>query len=237
MRILLIEDSEATAAYIGLELTRNGYAVEHASTGEGGLQLMTSADYDLLICDVGLPDMNGFDVVKEIRTTNLHIPVLFLSAKSDVDARVMGLKAGGDDYLTKPFSFSELLARVQALLRRSGLSQEDQGILCVADLKLDLMRRKAYRDSEELPLQPLEFKLLHYLMRNEGKVLSKTMILEQMWDSALNLETNVVEVRMHHLRNKMDKPFKHRLIHTVRGIGYTLESRVCDEDESQKATA
>ena len=227
MRILLIEDNRATAAYIVDGLRRSGHVVDHASCGEDGLVLLDTVEYDVLICDILLPDLNGFDLVKQLRQKNSQLPVLFLSSLDAVENRVKGLEIGGDDYLVKPFSFSELLARIHALKRRAVQmpEQEQLQVLEMADLKLDLLRVKAYRGSQDLMLQPLEFRLLHYLMRNAGRVLSKTLIMEKMWDLNFNPDSNVVEVRMHHLRSKVDKPFSNKLIHTVRGIGYVLEDR------------
>lgn len=244
MRILLIEDSETMVAHVAGGMRRYGYDIEYALCGEGGLRSLRTAEYDLLICDIMLPDINGFDLVEELRRTNPKIPVLFLSALNTVDDRVKGLRIGGDDYLTKPFAFSELLARVQALLRRSNQSQVPEEELRVADLRLDLVRHKAYRQDREIILQPLEFKLLRFMVHSKGQVLSKALIMERMWDMHISPDSNVVEVWMHHLRNKVDKPFPNKLIHTVRGIGYMLEDRSsskgtpndsCVEDDAGRA--
>ena len=225
MHALLIEDNSAMAVYIAGGLRREGYVVDHAATATDGTRYIRAFDYDLVICDVGLPDMSGFDLVGKLRKTDSRTPILFLSAKSMVDDRVKGLQVGGDDYLTKPFSFAELLARCQALIRRSRPMQDGATILTLSDLKMDLTRHKVYRGSVEIHLQPLEFRLLQYLLHNKGRVLSKTLIMERIWDLNFDPDTNVVEVRMHHLRNKVDKPFERNLIHTVRGVGYVLEDR------------
>ncbi len=223
MRILLVEDSKTTATFIVGGMRRSGHVVDHAELGKDGLALLDTFEYDVLICDILLPDLDGFELVKSLRQMDSGVPVLFLSALNTVEDRVKGLDIGGDDYLVKPFAFSELLARTQALYRRSNRSKEQDRVLSVADLRLDSGRHKAYRGSVEVPLQPLEFKLLHYMMHNKGRVLSKTLIMERMWDMNFDPGSNVVEVRMHHLRNKVDKPFEKKLIHTIRGIGYVLE--------------
>jgi len=227
MRILLIEDSKAMAAYIISGLKRAGHVVDHAKTAEEGLHLLRGVAYDLMLCDVVLPGCSGFDMVKKLRKTNAHLPVLFISARNAVDDRVEGLNIGGDDFLVKPFAFSELLARSEALLRRSRLEAPSKikDELCEADLRFDLKRGKVFRGSREISLQPLELQLLTYLMRNKGSVLSKTTILEEIWDSSSNPDSNVIQVRMHHLRNKIDKGFSPKLIHTVRGAGYVFEAR------------
>ena len=225
MHMLLIEDNSAMAVYVGDGLRREGFVVDHAKTAADGLRYVQAFEYDLVICDVGLPDMSGFELVETLRETDSRTPILFLSAKDMVNDRVKGLEIGGDDYLTKPFSFSELLARCQALMRRSRPTQDDS-VLRVADLKMDLSRHKVYRGAKEIYLQPLEFRLLQYLMHSKGRVLSKNLIMERIWgDQNFDPDTNVVEVRMHHLRNKVDKPFDHALIHTVRGVGYVLDDR------------
>ncbi|MBN2685833.1 MAG: response regulator transcription factor [Pontiellaceae bacterium] len=230
-RVLLIEDNSTMAMYVTGGLRGKGYVVDNAATAGESICCIDEFEYDLVICDVGLPDMSGFDLVERLRKTDARTPILFLSAKSLVDDRVKGLKVGADDYLTKPFSFAELLARCEALMRRNRPDDSSGTELRVADLRLDLVRHKAYRGSVEIYLQPLEFKLLHYMVHNKGQVLSKTEIMEQIWDLNIEPDTNVVEVRMHHLRNKVDKPFKIPLIHTERGVGYVLEERpVLSED-------
>ncbi|NLX24875.1 MAG: response regulator transcription factor [Lentisphaerae bacterium] len=234
--VLLIEDNSAMATYVTGGLRAEGYAVDLATSAEEAICCINDSEYGLVICDVGLPGMSGFDLVEQLRKTDERTPILFLSAKSLVDDRVKGLQVGADDYLTKPFSFAELLARCEALMRRNRLEETSGTELRVADLRLDLVRQKAYRGSVEIFLQPLEFKLLHYMAHNKGQVLSKTEIMKKIWDLNFEPDTNIVEVRMHHLRTKVDKPFGIPLIHTERGVGYVLEERSAlseDKDASR----
>ena len=203
-------------------LREAGFAVDHAANGEDGLHLALTEPYDIAVVDLMLPKLDGLTLIEEIRRNNINTPVLILSAKRSVDDRVKGLKTGSDDYLVKPFAFSELLARVQALIRRS-TRVTAPAELNVADLKLDLDKRKVFRTDQEIFLQPLEFSLLEYLMRNAGRVVSKTMIMEHVWDYNFNPQTNVVEARICYLRDKIDKNFDAKLIHTVRGVGYVLK--------------
>lgn len=231
--VLLIEDNSTMATYVTGGLRVKGYAVDLATSAEEAICCINDSKYGLVICDVGLPGMSGFDLVEQLRKTDERTPILFLSAKTQVNDRVKGLQVGADDYLTKPFSFAELLARCEALMRRNRQEEASGTELRVADLRLDLVRQKAYRGSVEICLQPLEFKLLHYMAHNKGQVLSKTEIMNKIWNLNFEPETNVVEVRMHHLRNKVDRPFKIPLIHTERGMGYVLEDRSAlskDED-------
>jgi two-component system OmpR family response regulator len=225
MKILVIEDNEAMATYVSKGLRQEGYVVDHVASGVDGLHCGKSGSYDLIVCDVLLPDLDGIMLVRKLRMTHPQVPVLFLSSCDNVDDRVRGLSAGGDDYLTKPFSFSELVARIEALLRRQGQALLHGEELTLGDLRLDLVRRKVYREKQEIRLQPLELQLLEYMMRHPGRVLSKTVIMEKIWDFNFDPESNVVEVRIHHLRSKVDKPFSKPLIHTVRGVGYVLEER------------
>ncbi len=222
MRLLLVEDDEKIALFVRTGLTEAGFAVDHAINGEDGLHLAVTEPYDLAIVDLMLPIVDGLTIIKEMRDRDVHIPVLILSAKRSVDERVEGLQSGGDDYLVKPFAFSELLARVQALMRRSSRSTSPVEFK-VADLTLNLHSRKVFRAGREIDLQPLEFSLLEYLMRNCGRVVSKTMIMEHVWDYNFNPQTNVVEARICYLRDKIDKDFEAKLIHTVRGVGYVLK--------------
>lgn len=232
--VLLIEDNSAMATYVTGGLRAEGYAVDLATSAEEAICCINDSEYGLVICDVGLPGMTGFDLVEQLRKTDERTPILFLSAKSLVDDRIKGLQVGADDYLTKPFSFAELLARCEALIRRHRLEETSGTELRVADLRLDLVRQKAYRGSVEICLQPLEFKLLHYMAHNKGQVLSKTEIMKKIWDLNFEPDTNIVEVRMHHLRSKVDKPFGIPLIHTERGEGYMLEDRsTLSEDEGR----
>ncbi len=225
MKLLVIEDNAATAGFVEKGFRREGYVVDCVASGEEGLSCAKTGLYDLVVCDVMLPDLNGILLVKKLRSTHPNIPVLFLSARDQVEDRITGLTAGGDDYLVKPFSFSELLARVEALRRRSALTFSQTEELEVADLRMDLVRRKVYRGSTETELQPLEFQLLEYMVRNVGRVLSKTLIMDKIWDFNTEPGSNMVEVRVHHLRRKIDGPFPNKLIHTVRGVGYVLEAR------------
>ena len=195
---------------------------DHVVDGEDGLHLALTEPYDLAVIDLMLPTVDGLTIIKQMRDHDINIPVLILSAKRSVDERVEGLQTGGDDYLVKPFAFSELLARVQALMRRSSRS-ESAIELTVADLVLNLHTRKVFRADREIDLQPLEFSLLEYLLRNTGRVVSKTMIMEHVWDYNFNPQTNVVEARICYLREKIDKDFATKLIHTVRGVGYVLK--------------
>ena len=223
MRLLLVEDDVKIAQFVTNGLREAGFAVDHAANGEDGMHLALTEPYDIAVVDLMLPKLDGLTLIEEIRRNNINTPVLILSAKRSVDDRVKGLKTGSDDYLVKPFAFSELLARVQALIRRS-TRVTAPAELNVADLKLDLDKRKVFRADQEIFLQPLEFSLLEYLMRNAGRVVSKTMIMEHVWDYNFNPQTNVVEARICRLRDKVDKEFEIKLIQTVRGVGYVLKT-------------
>ncbi len=222
MRLLLVEDDLKIARFVANGLREAGFAVDHAADGEDGLHLALTEPYDVAVVDLMLPKRDGLTLIEAVRRSKINTPVLILSAKRSVDDRVKGLKKGGDDYLVKPFAFSELLARVQALIRRS-TQVTAPSALTVADLTLDLHTRKVFRAETEIALQPLEFSLLEYLMRNAGRVVSKTMIMEHVWDYNFNPQTNVVEARICYLRDKIDKNFDTKLIHTVRGVGYVLK--------------
>lgn len=224
MKILLIEDDQKTADFIIKGLKQANYTVERADNGVDGLFKATTEKYDALIVDIMLPKLDGFTVVEEVRKKKITTPIIVLSAKSSVNDRIKGLQKGGDDYLVKPFAFSELLARIQALIRRAGVATE-QTTLTVGDLQIDFLSRKVFRANEKIDIQPLEFALLEYLMRNAGKVVSKTMIMENVWDYNFDPQTNIVEARICRLRDKIDRPFKSCLIHTVRGFGYVLEEK------------
>lgn len=222
MRILLIEDDSKTASFIQQGFKEAGFAVDHASDGLMGLHLAMSEPYDVAIVDIMLPKLDGLSLIEMLRKERNSTPVIILSAKHSVDDRVKGLQTGGDDYLTKPFAFSELLARVQGLIRRStGVCEPTT--LTVDDLCLDLIRREVTRDEKKIDLQPREFALLEYLLRNRGRVVSKTMIMEHVWNYNFDPYTNVVEARICRLREKIDKGFTRKLIHTVRGVGYVLK--------------
>jgi two-component system OmpR family response regulator len=221
MRILLVEDDRKIASFVIKGLKEAGFAVDHAIDGEDGLHQALIAPYDAAIIDIMLPKLDGLQLIEELRRRKMNTPVLILSAKRSVDDRVKGLQKGGDDYLTKPFAFTELLARVQALIRRTHGSGDPTSLM-VRDLSMDLLSRKVLRSGKQLDLQPREFSLLEYLMRNAGQVVSKTMIMEHVWDYHFDPETNVVEARICRLRDKIDKGFDKKLIHTIRGVGYVL---------------
>lgn len=221
MRVLLVEDDRKTATFIAKGLQRAGYAVDQAANGEDGLHLALTEPYDAAIVDVMLPIQDGVGLVEEMRRQGIKTPVILLSAKRTVDDRIRGLQAGGDDYLTKPFAFSELLARVRALIRRATNVAEPTS-LRVGALTLDLLRREAARGRQKLDLQPREFALLEYLMRHEGEVVSKTMLLEHIWGYEFEPQTNVVDVLVCRLRKKMELAPGGETIHTIRGMGYVL---------------
>lgn len=225
MRILLVEDDQKIASFIIKGLRAEGFAVDHAVDGQDGLHLALTEPYDAAIIDIMLPKMNGLKLIENMRREKLSTPVIVLSAKGEVDDRVKGLQIGADDYLTKPFAFSELLARLQALIRRSSDISEPTK-LTAADLTMNLITREVLRAGKKIDLQPLEFSLLEYLLRNSGRVVSKTMIMEHVWDYYFDPQTNVVESRIYKLREKIDKGFPTRLIHTVRGAGYVLKVTV-----------
>ncbi|MGE0653367.1 MAG: winged helix-turn-helix domain-containing protein [Alphaproteobacteria bacterium] len=223
MKILLIEDDAETARYIVNGLSEQGLVVDHADTGRDGLVLAVGEPYDVMILDRMLPGMDGLGILKTIRAAGVRTPVLLLTAMSGVDDRVEGLEAGGDDYLVKPFAFSELLARVHALARRPHTTTEET-VLKVGDLEMDLIRREVRRGGKIIDLQPREFLLLEYLMRNAGRVVTRTMLLQKVWDFHFDPATNVVETHISRLRAKVDKPFDAPLIRTVRGAGYSLHA-------------
>jgi two-component system OmpR family response regulator len=222
MRILVVEDDQKIASFVCKGLRQAGYAVDHAADGQEGLHLALTEPYDAAVIDIMLPKLDGLSLIQELRRRKVNVPVIILSARHTVDDRVKGLQTGSDDYLIKPFSFSELLARIQALIRRaSGTAQATR--LEVGDLSLDLLTRKVMRGSTEIVLQPREFALLEYLMRQSGRVVSKTMILEKVWEVDFDPQTNVVDVLVCRLRNKVDRDFEPKLIHTIRGVGYVLK--------------
>ena len=222
MRLLLVEDDLKLASFISKGLRQGGFAVDHCADGEDGLHMALTEPYDAAIVDIMLPKLDGLSLIDELRKRKNNTPVIILSAKRSVDDRIRGLQAGGDDYLVKPFSFAELLARVQALIRRASGTSEPT-TLQVGDLSMDLHSRKVVRGGQKIDLSPLEFSLLEYLMRNSGNVVSKTMIMEHVWDYNFDPQTNVVEVRICKLRDKVDEDFEKKLIRTVYGAGYVLE--------------
>jgi two-component system OmpR family response regulator len=219
MRILVVEDDKKIASFVVNGLKQSGYAVDHSSDGEDGVIRAQAVAYDAAVVDLMLPKLDGLSLIQQLRAAGVGIPILILSAKASVDDRVRGLHAGGDDYLTKPFAFSELLARVQALIRRSTHSAEPTR-LAVGDLTLDLLSREVHRADEKIDLQPREFALLEYLMRHANRPVTKTMILEHIFDYSFDPQTNVVDVLVHRLRTKVDRD--KAMIHTIRGVGYVL---------------
>lgn len=221
MRVLVVEDDRKIAAFVVRGLKEAGFAVDQAGNGEEGLKMALAHSYDAAVLDLMLPKLDGLSLIDELRRKKMLTPVLILSAKRSVDDRVKGLQAGGDDYLTKPFSFVELLARVQALIRRAGREAEPSR-LTAGDLAIDLLSRQVTRAGGRIDLQPREFALLEYLMRNTGKVVSKTMILEHVWGYDFDPLTNVVDVLVSRLRNKVDRSYDKKLIQTHRGVGYAL---------------
>lgn len=223
MRVLIVEDDKKIASFIVSGLEAAGFAVDHAADGETALKRVTSEPYAAAVVDIMVPKMDGLSLIEAMRRRNILTPVIILSAKRTVDDRVKGLEAGGDDYLPKPFSFSELLARVRALLRRSSGVPESAN-LSVADLRLDLVSREVSRAGVKIELHSREFSLLEILMRNAGRPVSKAMILENVWEYDFDPQTNVVDVLVCRLRDKMDKPFGKPMIHTMRGVGYVLKA-------------
>ncbi len=223
MRILLVEDDIKIASFVTKGLGEVGYVVEHAGRGDHGLELALRETYDAAIIDIMLPGQDGLSIIEAIRRRNINLPVLILSAKRSVEDRVKGLQTGSDDYLTKPFALAELLARLQALLRRANHSAEPTSIT-VHDLSIDLLARSVSRAGHRIDLQAREFSLLEYLMRNAGRVVTKSMLIEHVWDYNFDPHTNVVEARICRLREKIDKGFGVPLIHTVRGAGYVLRA-------------
>ena len=222
MRILIVEDDVKIASFIEKGLEQAGYAVDHVSDGESGLEMATLYPYDAAVIDIMLPKLDGLSLIEEMRRQDIETPVIILSAKRSVDDRIKGLKAGGDDYLTKPFSFSELLVRVQALLRRASKTSSPPRFTA-GDLRMDLLARQVFRGEKKIELQPREFSLLEYLLRNKGNALSKTMIMEHVWDYHFDPQTNVVDVLVSRLRSKIDRDFDTKLLHTLRGVGYVLK--------------
>ena len=222
MRVLIVEDDLTIASFLVKGFKEGGFAVDHAPDGEAGAHLAATVPYDVAIVDLMLPKLDGLSLIQRLRDQRIRTPVIILSAKHTVDDRIKGLESGGDDYLTKPFAFAELLARVQALIRRSS-GAADSTRLAVGDLVMDLVARRVTRDGREIALRPREFALLEYLMRNAGRVVSKTMILSHVWDYNFDPGTNVVDVLVFRLRDRIDKGFERKMLQTVRGIGYVLQ--------------
>jgi two-component system, OmpR family, response regulator len=223
VRALLVEDDATIAEFVARGLREAGFAVDREPDGDAGLTAATRQTYDVAIVDVMLPKRDGLSLIEELRRRGTVTPVLILSARRSVDDRVRGLQAGGDDYLTKPFAFAELLARVQALVRRASRTPEPTTLI-VEDLGLDLLSRRVTRAGQAIDLRPREFTLLEYLMRNAGRVVSKTMILSHVWEYNFDPQTNIVDVLVSRLRDKIDRPFDRKLLHTVRGVGYVMKA-------------
>lgn len=223
MRILLVEDDAKIASLITKGLKQEGFSVDHAADGAKGFRLALKEGYDVAIIDLMLPRFGGLDLIQEIRRRRINTPVIILSAKHTVDDRVRGLQTGGDDYLTKPFAFSELLARIRALIRRAS-AVDELTALSLGDLSMNLLTREVVRAERTIDLQPREFALLEYLMRNKERVVSKTMIMEKIWNYGFDPQTNLVDVLVCRLRNKIDKDHPKKILHTARGVGYVLKS-------------
>ncbi len=226
MRVLVVEDDTKIASFVVNGLKQNGFAVDLARDGEAGLDFALVVAYDAAVLDLNLPKLDGLSLLRQLRQKKIVTPVLILSARATIDDRVLGLQSGGDDYLTKPFAFSELLARVQALIRRANHATEAPGALAAADLRMDLFKREVTRGGESIELQPREFSLLELLLRHAGRPVTKTMILEHIWDFGFDPQTNLVDVLVHRLRAKIDKDYPTKLIHTLRGVGYVLREGV-----------
>ena len=224
MRLLVVEDDKKIASFVSRGLKEAGYVVDMAERGDDAFQLALHNHYDVAIVDLMLPGLDGLSLIERWRAQKVKMPVIILSAKRSVDDRVKGLQVGGDDYLTKPFAFSELLARIQALFRRSTAMNEPT-TLTYGDLTLDLLSREVTRGGRKIELQAREFALLEYLLRNAGRVVSKTMILEHVWDYNFDPKTNVIDVLVSRLRSKVDRDFDRKLIHTMRGFGYVLKAK------------
>ena len=222
MRILVVEDDDKIASFLAKGLKQSGFSVDVASEGEEALSLCRSVNYDSIVLDIMLPKLDGLSVLRTIRQEKKLVPVLLLSAKASVDNRVTGLQAGADDYLTKPFAFSELLARLQALIRRATHVAEPT-TLAVGDLSMNLLTREVFRAGQKIDLQSREFALLELLMRHPGRPITKTMILEHIWDYSFDPQTNVVDVLAHRLRSKLEKGFPSKIVHTIRGVGYVIK--------------
>ncbi len=223
MRLLIIEDEAKTASYLSKGLKEAGFVLDVAADGEDGLHLALTGSYDLVILDVMLPGLDGWDVIRKLRDAKEHLPVIFLTARDSVEDRVKGLELQADDYLVKPFAFTELIARIRTVLRRA--PQRVQQAIKVADLEIDLIRHRAVRQGNLLNLTPKEFSLLSLLVRRAGEILPRAVIAEQVWDINFDTDTNIIDVAVRRLRSKVDDPFEQKLIHTVRGMGYVLEAR------------
>jgi len=222
MRVLVVEDDEKISAFVTKGLREAGFTVDAVSSGEEGLSFLLSGSFDAAVVDIALGGMDGLTMISKLREARIGVPILILSARRSVDDRVLGFKKGGDDYLTKPFSFAELLVRIQALIRRSGRAAAMPALLAFEDLTMDPLSREVRRGGERIDLQPREYALLEYFMRHPGQVLSKAMILEHIWDYDFDPQTNVVDVLVFRLRSKIEKQGSVKLLHTLRGVGYVL---------------
>ncbi len=222
MKILIVEDDISISAFVVKGLKEAGFTVDTAFTGDEGYIKLITGVYDAAVMDIMLPEIDGLTVIEKIRSKNINTPIIILSAKREVDDRVIGFQKGGDDYLTKPFSFSELLVRIQALIRRARKGETVTSLEC-ADLKMDLISHSVSRGETSIELQPKEFAVLEYMLHNKGRVISKTLMMEAVWDYNFDPQTNIVDVVISRLRSKIDKDFEKKLLHTVRGIGYVLK--------------
>ncbi|MFC0875782.1 response regulator transcription factor [Saccharicrinis sp. FJH2] len=222
MQILLIEDDLTIASFIQKGLQKEGFSVVHTLDGNSGYELALNNSFDIAIVDIMLPGLDGFSLIKQLRAKNNHTPIIILSAKGKTEDRVNGLNFGADDYLVKPFAFAELLARINAIMKRRSRPED---VLCYEGICLDISKRKVARDGININLQPLDFDLLRYLLEHQGNIVSRTMIIENVWDFNFDPQTNVVDVRICRLREKLDKPFEKKLIHTIKGAGYVLEKK------------
>ena len=224
MKILLLEDDPDIASFIIKGLRQEGFQVVHTENGENGLDILLSDFFNLAIIDLMIPGLDGLKVIETARNKKIGLPILILSAKRNVDDKVKGLETGADDYLQKPFAFSELLARIRALLRRHDNVVQDD-ILKIADLEIHTHKHKVFRNNIEIDLQPREYKLLEYMIRNKGRIISKTMLIEHVWDYNFDPQTNIVEARICKIREKIDKPFSLKILHTIKGVGYVLDEK------------
>lgn len=224
MHILVVEDEVKNLIYLKKGLSEQGFNVDTAENGRFGLYLAENTAYDLIILDIMLPELDGWEIVRRLRLKNKKVPILFLSARDTIEDRVKGLELGADDYLVKPFAFSELLARIHSILRRGQQAPQSESIE-IADLRIDLLKHRVYRKQHLIDLTPKEFALLSFLARRQGEVLSRTLIAEQVWDMNFDSDTNIIDVAIRRLRQKIDADFELKLIHTIRGVGYVLEER------------